>query len=95
MKMKVLNTGTGATTGAASAQIAIPNDSTGNAARTVAVAVSGTTYVQPGSSAVTATTGSMIATIGKPLILDVMGLTHIAHLELTAAQRITVTPLES
>ena len=30
----------------------------------------------------------------EPLVLEVHGLTHIAHIQLTAAQRITVTPIE-
>lgn len=93
--MKIMAQGSGATSGAASATIAIPNDSTGAAAKKVLVTVQGSTYVLPGASTVTATTSSIIVSADSPLVLDVMGLTHIAHLQLTAAQRITVVPIEA
>lgn len=92
--MKITTVGTGATSGAASATITIPNDSSGSVARKVLITVEGSTYVLPGASGVTATTSSIIVNPESPLLLDVRGLTHIAHLQLTAAQRITVTPVE-
>jgi len=92
--LQITDEGTGATTSGSSATIAIPNDSSGNAARTVLVTVEGSTYVLPGPSGATATTSSIIVTEESPLLLNVVGLTHIAHLQLTAAQRITVTPVE-
>jgi hypothetical protein len=93
--MKITTNGSGATTGAASATIAIPNDSTGNKAKYVMITVQGATYVLPGPSGATATTSSMIVNADSPVVLDVQGLTHIAHLELTTGQRITVTPIEA
>ena len=93
--MKIATNGAGATTGAASATIAIPNDSSGIRARSVMVSVQGATYVMAGNSSVTATTSSVIVNAGEPLELDVLGQTHIAHLQLTAAQRITVNAIES
>jgi len=93
--LKITTEGTGATTGGSSATIAIPNDASGNAARTVLVTVEGSTYILPGPSGATATTSSIIITPEKPMVFDVLGLTHIAHLQLTAAQRITVTPVEA
>lgn len=93
-KLHITAEGSGATTGAASAVIAIPNNSSGEAARTVLITVEGSTYVLPGYSGSTATTSSIIVTPEAPLLVNVQGLTHIAHLQLTAAQRITVTPVE-
>lgn len=92
--MKILSEGTGATTAGTSATIAIPNNSAGDAARKVLITVEGATYVLPGSSSATATTSSVVVHPSSPLVLDVVGISHIAHLQLTAAQRITVTPIE-
>jgi len=90
--LQITTEGTGATTSGSSATIAIPNDSSGNPARTVLVTVEASTYVLPGLSGATATTSSII--VEEPMMFNVVGLTHIAHLQLTAAQRITVTPVE-
>lgn len=95
MIIKITTEGTGATTANSSATIAIPNDSSGTRASTVLITVEGSTFVLPGASTAVATTSSIIVNLDSPLVLDVHGLTHIAHLELTAAQRITVTPVES
>lgn len=92
--MKITTEGTGATTSGSSATIAIPVDASGVRAEKVLVTVEGATYVLPGPSGATATTSSILVSHDAPLALDVMGLTHIAHLQLTAAQRITVTPIE-
>ena len=94
MFYKISVAGTGATAGAASARVAIPNDSTGSRAKHLLVTVAGNTYIQPGDSSVDATTSSAIAAIGVPLMLDVTGHTHIAYLELAAGQRVTFTPVE-
>ena len=92
--MKITTEGTGATTSGSSATIAIPADASGVRAEKVLVTVEGATYVLPGPSGATATASSILVSHDAPLALDVMGLTHIAHLQLTAAQRITVTPIE-
>jgi len=91
---KITVNGSGAITAAASATIAIPNDVSGARAKRVMVTVEGATFVLPGASTAVATDASTIVNPGSPLLLDVYGVTHIAHLELTAAQRIVVTPLE-
>lgn len=93
--IKIAANGSSATTGASSATIAIPNDSSGVTAKTVLISVQGATYVLPGASGATATTASTIVTPEAPLLLDVTGHTHIAHIQLTAAQAIVVTPVES
>lgn len=92
--IKIAANGSSATTGASSATIAIPNDSSGVRAKTVLITVQGATYVLPGASGATATTASTIVNAGSPLLLDVNGHTHIAHLQLTAAQAIVVSPVE-
>ena len=95
MKMiKITVEGTGGTTGAASAAIAVPVDASGVRAEKVLVTVEGSSYVLPGLSTVVATTESIIMSHDSPMMFDVRGLTHIAHLQLTAAQRITITPVD-
>lgn len=94
MFYKISVAGTGATTGAASASVAIPNDSSGNRAKYLLVTAQGSSYVLPGASGVTATTSSPIVNAGQALLLDVSGHTHIAHLQLTAGQRVVFTPVE-
>ena len=91
--LQITGVGTGATSTDTSVAVAIPNDSSGNRARTVLITVEASTYIQPGISA-TATTSSMIATISAPLLLNVVGLTTISVLELTAGKRVTITPVE-
>lgn len=93
MPLQITTEGTGGVTGASSVAVAIPNDGSGNKARTVLVTVEGSTYVLPGLNA-TATTSSIIVTAEAPMLFNVVGLTHISHLQLTSAQRITVTPVE-
>ena len=92
--IKIAANGSSATTGASSATIAIPNDSSGERAKAVLITVQGSTYVLPGSSSAAATTASTIVHPESPLLIDVTGHTHIAHIQLTAAQAIVVTPIE-
>ena len=92
--IKVITNGAGATTGSSSAVLAIPNDASGVKANKVMVTVGDLTFILPGSSAATATTSSILISPHAPMIFDVHGITHIAHLEAVAAQRITVVPVE-
>lgn len=91
---KITENGSSATTGAASATIAIPNNSAGKPALKVMITVEGLTHVLPGTSAAVATTASTIVSASAPLLIDTVGISHIAHLQLTAAQLIVVTPIE-
>jgi len=91
--MQITGEGTGVTSSGTSQAITIPNDSSGNKARTVLVTVEGSTYVLPGIGA-TATTSSIIVSLSSPMVFNVVGLTTISVIQLTAAQRVTVTPVE-
>ena len=93
--MKITTEGTGGTTAGTSATIAIPNNSAGSKANKVLISVGGLTYVLPGPSGATATTSSIIVDSGSPLVLDVQAPTHIAHLQSTARQPLTATPIEA
>ena len=84
-----------ATTGAASATLALPNCADGTDARWVYVAtVAGSCYVMPVQSggSVAAGAGFPVTTAGA--ILHVRGFTHLAHIQITGAQTLVVVPLE-
>jgi len=91
--LQITGEGTGVTTSGTSQAITIPNDSSGNKARTVLVTVEGSTYVLPGIAA-TATAESIIVSNAAPMVFNVVGLTTISVLQLTAGQVATVTPVE-
>jgi hypothetical protein len=90
----VIAQGVQVTTGAASAAQAIPNDASGQRAKFVRVSSKATAYVQPGASTVTATTASILISASEALYLNVLGMTHIAHIQETAATIVNITPLE-
>lgn len=94
-ELVVVATGTAVATGAATANVAIPNAADGARARYVLLSVlSGAAYVKPGSSTVTATTNDLPITTGAPLTLNVQGMTHIAYLQFSASVQLVITPLE-
>lgn len=91
-----LSAGVGADTGAASVATALPNDANGTLARRVRVSVSVAAYVLPClvGGAVTNATGTIVNP-ETPLDLFVGGVTHIAHLQVASAGRITITPINN
>lgn len=94
-ELVVVATGTAVTTGAATANVAIPNAADGSRARYVLLSVlTGAAYVKPGGAGVTATTGDLPITVGAPIALNVQGMTNIAYLQFSAAVQLVVTPLE-
>lgn len=92
--LTVIATGTQVTTGAASSAVAIPNAADGNRARFVRVSAKAGAYIQPGPSGATATTGSIYVNASEAVYLNVNGMTHIAHLQDTAATTVNITPIE-
>lgn len=92
--VKIAAAGSTITTGAASARIAIPNDSTGIRAKRVVVAATVAAYCRPGDSSVAAVAGDLLLVPGDSRILDVAGQTHIAGIQVAAAGVIAVTPVE-
>lgn len=94
-ELVVVATGTAVTTGATTANVAIPNAADGARARYVLLSVlSGAAYVKPGGSGVTATTGDLPIVAGAPLTLNVQGMTNIAYLQFSASVQLVITPLE-
>jgi hypothetical protein len=94
--MDVAGTPVSATTGAASAVLALPLASDGSRARWCFVStVAGSCYVMPGLSGTTVVAGSAIPVTTAGFFLRTRGYTHIAHIQITGAQTLVVVPLET
>jgi hypothetical protein len=84
-----------ATTGASSAVLALPTASDGTVARRVLVqTVAGACYARPALAAGSVAAGTGLVITTTPIALNVRGNTHIAHIQITGAQTLVVTPLE-
>lgn len=94
--LSIAANGVQVTTGATTANVGIPTDANGvNRARYVRLAATGLCYVRPGNNTVTATASDILVIPGESLLLNVAGMTHIAHLQETAAAKLTISPVES
>ena len=88
--------GVTAATGGASAQITIPNDSSGRVPSYIRVAGINECYVKLGVAGVVATTNDVLIQPADSIILQVpKGVTTIAHIQGTTAGKINVIPLEN
>lgn len=93
--LSVAGTPVSATTGASSAVLALPNAADGTDARFVWVqTVAGSCYVMPSLSGGSVSAGAGIVITTAPIILNVRGFTHLAHIQITGAQTLVVVPLE-
>jgi len=83
-------------TGAASAVVAIPNNSSGQKARLVRVYATQDAYIKQGIAGITAAAGDMIVGAGGAgaVILNCNGASHIACIQVSVAGLINITPLE-
>jgi hypothetical protein len=90
----ITQTGVTVTTGAASAQLTIPNDSAGNLPRYIRVAATVESYVKIGASP-TATTNDILIQPADSVILSVNGAVKLAYIQGTSAGKVNVTPLEN
>ncbi len=86
--------GTTVTTGASSANAAIPNGADGSRARFVMVTAKATAYIKFGLSGVTCTANDILVGPGSPVIFAVKPFTHFAYLQETAATLVNVVPVE-
>ena len=86
--------GSTVTTAAASARIAIPNNSAGTKPLYIRVAATNESYVQMGGSTVVATANSVLVQPADSELLAVGGHTHIAYIQGTSAGKVNITPLE-
>ena len=90
----IVATGGTITTSAASARIAIPNDSSGVAPKYVRVISTNPAYVKVGNSTVTAAAGDAMVQPADSVILNVSRCTHVAAIQVSAAGTVQVSPLE-
>jgi hypothetical protein len=89
--------GTQVTSGAASANVAIPTTTSGKTARFVAVQTVGTTYayVKFGpTNTVTATASDFPVSSNELRIFDVTGQSFMAYIQETASAKINICPIE-
>jgi hypothetical protein len=82
-------------TSGSSALLALPNASNGSPARRVLVqTVAGSCYVMPALTGGSVAAGAGLVVTTTPIALNVRGFTHLAHIQITGAQTLVVTPLE-
>lgn len=94
--LSVAGTPVNATTGAASAVLALPLLASGGRAKFVWVqTVAGQCYVMPALAATTVAAGAGVIIGTAPIALNVSGYTHLAHIQITGAQTLVVVPLEA
>lgn len=92
----VTSVGTTLTTGAASANAAIPVASDGNRPRYLRVAATAESYVKLGTSGVAATTNDLLVQPADAVLLAIPnGITHIAVIQGTASAKVNIMPLEN
>jgi hypothetical protein len=93
--LKIAATGLQVTTGGTTAAAAIPNDSSGNRARWVRLQALANCYVRPGVSTVVATVNDVLLSPNEAVVLDVNGMTHIAHIQEAVGAKFNISPLEN
>lgn len=92
----VIATGINITTGAASANAALPPDASGQVPRKVRISVTSAARVRIGTSGLAAIATDLLVQPAAPVVLSIpRGLTHIAAIQDTAAGAVNVTPLEA
>jgi hypothetical protein len=91
----ILATGASITTGAASAQVAIPNTSAGTKPVRIRVAATAAAHVRLGVAAATATTADTLVQAGDAVVMTVpRGVGFIAAIQNAATGTVQIAPLE-
>lgn len=88
-------TGTTVTSGASTANVAIPVDSTGNKAKVVRLQVTGNLYVKFGDASVSASTNDMLLSPNFDVLVNCLQFARIAYIQEAAAAKLNITPLEA
>lgn len=92
----VTTVGSTLTTGAASANTAIPVASDGNRPRYLRVAATAESYIKLGITGVAATANDLMVQPADAVLLAVPnGITHIAVIQGTAPAKVSIVPLEN
>ena len=84
-------TGNTVTSGAATANIAIPNDASGNRAKQCRLMVTGNLYVKLGDASVTATTNDMLLSPNFDVVVNTKQFAKIAYIQETASAKLNIS----
>jgi len=90
----VVKTGNIISFGAASANVAVPTDSSGTLPKYIRIAANAACYVKIGPSGVTAAAGDVLVQPADAVILKVMNQAFIAAIQVSAAGTVQISPLE-
>ncbi len=93
--LSITQTGTTVTTGAASANVAIPNTAGGVPPKYIRIAASAESYVRVGGATVAATANDILVQPADSIILATFGLTHVAYIQGTGPARVNIIPVEN
>jgi len=91
----IFTTGATITTGAASANVAIPLDSSGNVPRYIRIAAINPSYIKLGVAGVTAAVGDILVQPADAVILCTNGCTFVAAIQQAAAGVVQISPLSN
>lgn len=92
--MQIFATGAIIAFGAASANVAIPNTSSGTKPKYVRLIATGACYVKIGAAGVAAVAGDLMVQPADSVVVAVSGATFIAALQQSAAGTLQISPLE-
>lgn len=92
--IQVTGSGASITTSGSSASVAIPTTASGTPARFALVTCTAAAYIRPGDGSVTATTTDIILQPNYPLKLVVAGFESLAALQVSAAGKVNIVPIE-
>jgi hypothetical protein len=90
--VSILGSGVTVTTGAASANVAIPNTRDGYKPKFIRILSDGLAYIKVGT---VATTNDVLVDQYCPVILNVLGATSISYIQFSAPQKVNIVPLEN
>lgn len=82
------------TTSGTSARVAIPNAANGARPRYVRISTTAAAHIRLGDSTVTAVASDMLVTVDAPVIVTVLGDTHVAAIQNASAGTVQVQPLD-
>lgn len=92
--ISVVKTGSVIAFGAASANVAIPTDSSGSLPKYIRVAANAACYVKIGPPGLTAVAGDLLVQPADAVVLKVSNQPNIAAIQVAAAGTVQISPLE-
>lgn len=92
--ISVVKTGAIIAFGAASANVAVPPDSSGGLPKYVRLAANAACYVKIGPSGLTAAAGDLLVQPADAVVLKVSNQPYIAAIQVSAAGTVQISPLE-